>query len=185
MSLIPPFEVGICNAWIFLVCIGFAMVIPNLIFNKDNLKIEGSKSETERKFRRTWVVLFFLFAIYSIFLPLRVGTVWFYVGMPILLVGLVLLTIAIVNLATTPLSNQCITKGLYRYSRHPMYVTMFILLIGLGITSASWVPIAFAVISIILWQPLSISEEEFCLEKYGSDYREYLESTPKWFWKLN
>lgn len=183
MSVIPPFEAGIWNVWIFLVYLGLAMLIPNLIFNKDNLKVEGSKSETERKFRRPWAVLFFLFAIYSIFLPLKVGTVWFYIGLPISLIGLVLLAIAIVNMATTPLSNKCITRGLYRFSRHPMYVTMFLLLIGLGVASASWVPIAFGIISMILWQPLSLSEEEFCTEKYGDEYRKYLTKTPRWLGK--
>ena len=183
MPLVPVFEIGIWNAWIFLFCLGLAMLIPNLIFNKENLKVEGSKSETERKFRRPWAVLFFLFAIYSIFLPLEVGTLWFYIGLPISLIGLVLLTIAIMNMATTPLSNKCITKGLYRYSRHPMYVTMFLLCIGLGIASSSWVPIAFGIISIILWVPLSISEEEFCLQKYGNEYREYLKRTPRWLGK--
>jgi protein-S-isoprenylcysteine O-methyltransferase Ste14 len=183
MSLIPPFEIGIWNAWIFLACIGLALYIPNLIFNRENFKVEGSKSKTEKNFRRPWVALFFLFTIYSIFLPLKVGTIWFIIGLPISLIGLILLTVAIANMATTPLNNKCITKGLYRYSRHPMYLTMFLLLIGLAIASASWVPLAFGIISMVLWQPLAISEEEFCLQKYGDDYREYLESTPRWLGK--
>ncbi|MFC2045366.1 methyltransferase [Chloroflexota bacterium] len=183
MALIPPFEIGVWNAWIIMVCLGLAMFIPNMIFNRDNLKVEGSKSATEKKFRRPWVVLFFLFVIYGIFLPFKVGTVWFYIGLPICLIGLILLTIAIVNMATTPLHNKCITKGLYRYSRHPMYITTSIMLVGLGIATASWVSILFAVISLALWYPLSISEEEFCLEKYGDEYRDYFNRTPRWLGK--
>jgi len=57
---------------------------------------------------------------------------------------------------------------------------MFLLLIGAGIASASWVPILFAIISMILWVPLSISEEQFCLEYYGDAYREYMNRTPRW-----
>ena len=180
MSLIPVFEIGVWNVWIIMLYCVLAGFIPNLIFNRDNLKVEGPKSQTEKKFRTPWAVLFFLFAIYSIFLPFKVGTVWFYVGLPICLSGLILFTITAVNMATTPLRYKCVTKGLYRHSRHPGYLTMFLLLIGAGIASASWVPILFAIVSMILWVPLSISEEDYCLEKYGDAYREYMNKTPRW-----
>jgi len=180
MSLVPVFEIGIWNVWIIILCSLLVGFIPHLIFNKDNLKVEGPKSQTEKKLRLPWFILFLLFSIYSIFLPFKLGTVWFYAGLPICLIGLILGTIAAVNMATTPLRYKCITKGLYRYSRHPSYLTMFLLLIGAGIASASWVPILFAIISMILWVPLSISEEQFCLEYYGDAYREYINRTPRW-----
>jgi len=180
MSLVPAFEIGLLNVWIFMLYTVLALFIPNLIFNKDNLKVEGSKSQTEKKLRRPWFILYVLFFIYSIFLPLKLGTVWFYVSLPIWITGLILSTIAAVNMATTPLRYKCVTKGLYRYSRHPMYLTMFLLLIGAGIASASWIPILFAIVSMIMWVPLSTSEEDFCLEKYSDDYREYMNRTPRW-----
>ncbi|GAH05261.1 unnamed protein product, partial [marine sediment metagenome] len=62
----------------------------------------------------------------------------------------------------------------------PGYLTMFLLLLGAGIASASWVFILFAIVSMILWVPLSISEEDYCLEKYGDAYREYMNKTPRW-----
>jgi protein-S-isoprenylcysteine O-methyltransferase Ste14 len=180
VSLIPIVEIGVLNVWIVVLYSALTVFITNIIFNKDNLKVEGPKSQTEKKYRRPWFILFVLFAIYSIFLPFKLGTVWFYVGLPICLVGLVLLTITQVNMATTPLRNKCVTKGLYRYSRHPMYITMFLMLIGAGIASASWVPIVFGVISMILWVPLSISEERHCLETYGDSYQKYMKKTPRW-----
>lgn len=180
MSLIPVFKIGVWNVWIIMLYSILATFIPSLILNKENLKVEGSKSQTEKKLRPPWFILYVLFFVYSVFLPFKVGTVWFYVGLPVTLVGLILSMIAAVNFAATPLRYKCVTKGLYRYSRHPMYVTMFLLLIGVGIASASWVPILFAIISMILWVSLSISEEEFCLEKYGDEYREYMNSTPRW-----
>jgi protein-S-isoprenylcysteine O-methyltransferase Ste14 len=180
MSLIPIVEIGVLNVWIIVLYSILIVFVPNLVLNKDNLKVEGPKSQTEKKLRRPWFILYILFAIYSILLPFQLGTVWFYVGLPICLVGLVLLTITAVNMATTPLRNKCVTAGLFRYSRHPMYITMSLMLIGAGIASASWVPIAFAVISMILWVPLSISEERHCLETYGDSYREYINKTPRW-----
>ena len=184
MSLIPVFEIGVWNVWIIMLYSLLTLFIPNLIFNKENLKVEGPKNQTEKKFRTPWFILYIIVSVYSVFLPLKLSTVWFYVGLPICLLGLILFTITAVNMATTPLRYKCVTKGLYRYSRHPMYLTTFLLLLGAGIASASWVFILFAIVSMILWVPLSISEEDYCLEKYGDSYREYMNKTPRWIGRL-
>ncbi len=180
MSLIPPFQIGVWNVWIVMVYCLLVTFLPNLIFNKDNLNAPTSQSKTEKRYRTPWFILFMLTFIYSIFLPLKPGTAWFYAGLPICLLGLIPFTITALNLARTPICDEPAIKGIYRYSRHPMYVSMFIMLMGAGIASASWIVILFAVISMILWVPLSTSEEEFCLELYGDSYREYISRTPRW-----
>jgi len=124
-------------------------------------------------------VLFFGLFIYSIFLPLQLGTIWFYIGLALCVLGVIAWTIAIVNIANIPLGEPW-TKGLYRYSRHPMILAGFLILIGAGIASASWVFLLFSIVLIILSAILVIAEERFCLEKYGDAYREYMESTPRW-----
>jgi protein-S-isoprenylcysteine O-methyltransferase Ste14 len=124
-------------------------------------------------------VLFFGLFIYSIFLPLQLGTAWFYVGIALCVLGDVSWIIAIVNIADIPLGEPW-DKGLYRYSRHPMYFASFLILIGAGIASASWVFLLFSIIYIILSVILVTTEERFCLEKLGSAYREYMKRTPRW-----
>jgi protein-S-isoprenylcysteine O-methyltransferase Ste14 len=180
MSLIPPFQIGVWNVWIVMVYSVLGLFLPNLIFNKDNFKAPSSQSKAEKRYRLPWFILFMLTFIYSIFLPLKTGTVWFYTGLPICLVGLILYTITAVNFARTPVLNEPATRGLYRYSRHPMYITIFLMLVGAGIASASWIVILFAVISMVVWVPLSTSEEQFCFEQYGDAYREYVKRTPRW-----
>ena len=180
MSLIPVFKIGIWNAWIFMAYSIILSFLPSLIFNKGNLNAPTSQSKTEKRYRLPWFVLYILTFIYSIFVPLKTGTAWFYVGLPICLLGLILFTITGVSFGRTPISDEPATKGIYRYSRHPMYVSMFLMLLGTGIASASWIVMLFAVISMILWVPLAISEEEFCLKHYGNSYREYMDRTPRW-----
>jgi len=124
-------------------------------------------------------VLFFGLFIYSIFLPLQLGTAWFYVGFALCVLGVVTWTIAIVNIADIPLGEPW-TKGLYRYSRHPMILSGFLILIGAGIASASWIFLLFSIVSIILSAILVIAEERFCLERFGNVYREYIRRTPRW-----
>jgi protein-S-isoprenylcysteine O-methyltransferase Ste14 len=184
MTLVPAFEIGIWNAWIFMLYYLLTMPLLRSI-NKDALKKSdvaaprNNYNKTERRIVGFYQNSFIPVFIYSIFLPLELGTTWFYIGLPICLLGLILSTIAYLNFATASLGEP-LTKGLYRYSRHPTYLTQALMLIGLGIASASWLFLLFAVLRTILSFMLVIPEERFCLEKYGDTYREYVERTPRW-----
>jgi protein-S-isoprenylcysteine O-methyltransferase Ste14 len=184
MSLVPAFEIGVWNVWIFMLYYLLTMPLLRLI-SKDALgksDVAAPKhlyNKTEKRIVSFYQSSFILAFIYSIFLPLELGTMWFYIGLPICLLGLILSTIAYLNFATTPLGEP-LTKGLYRYSRHPIYLTQFLFFIGIGIASASWVFLLFGVLRTISSFMLADPEERFCLEKYGDAYREYMERTPRW-----
>jgi len=117
--------------------------------------------------------------IYSIFLPLKLGTIWFYAGLPICLLALFIGIMAGVAFATAPL-NEPINKGVYRISRHPMYFGGFLEYVGIGIARASWVFLLCAVVWIATWNIGVIEEERICLKMYGDAYREYMNRTPRW-----
>jgi protein-S-isoprenylcysteine O-methyltransferase Ste14 len=184
MSFIPAFEIGVWNAWIFMLYYLLTMPLLRSI-NKDALEksdVAAPKhlyNKAEKRIVSFYQSSFIPVFIYSIFLPLELGTNWFYIGLPICLLGLILSTIAYLNFATASLGEP-LTKGLYRYSRHPTYLTQALMLIGLGIASASWLFLLFAVLRTILSFMLVIPEERFCLEKYGDSYREYISRTPRW-----
>jgi protein-S-isoprenylcysteine O-methyltransferase Ste14 len=186
MSLIPAFEIGVWNVWILLLFLPLhpliMMLIDRLVGTGDIFKKMESPalSKTERIINifGSYVLFFGLF-IYSIFLPLQLGTAWFYVGLALCILGMVAWTIAIVNIAGIPLGEPW-NKGLYRYSRHPMYFGLFLTLIGAGIASASWIFLLFSIIYIILCAILVSAEERFCLGKFGTAYREYMNRTPRW-----
>jgi len=181
MSLIPAFEIGAWNAWIFMLYHLLPMPILMLIHKGATEKLEPKpQSEIEKKVYPFMWIIWLLGVIYSVFLPLTLGTIWFYVGLPIALVGVITYTMVTVTFATTPIENEPLTKGLYRYSRHPMYVTQALMFVGVGIASASWVFLLFTVVYTILSIICARPEERFCLEKYGNAYREYMNSTPRW-----
>jgi len=52
--------------------------------------------------------------------------------------------------------------------------------IGVGIACASWVFLMFAIVYSILSFIYAITEERYCLAKYGDAYREYMTRTPRW-----
>lgn len=181
MTLILAFEIGLWNGWIFMLYNFLPMPLLMLIQQGQARQIERPQSKIERKNYPLMWILWLLATIYSIFLPLQLGTIWFYIGLPISIVGLVIFTMVIVTFVTTPLDKEPLTKGLYRYSRHPMYITQLVMFVGVSIASASWVFLLFSIVYTILSFIIAIPEEGFCLEKYGDAYREYVNRTPRWF----
>ena len=95
------------------------------------------------------------------------------------MLGLSILTVATVNFLTTPI-NLPITKGIYRYSRHPMYFAIFIIFLGTGIATASWIIIIISIVFFIVPNIYVASEERYCLKRYGNLYQKYINRTPKW-----
>jgi protein-S-isoprenylcysteine O-methyltransferase Ste14 len=179
LSLIPAFELGLWNAWIFIVS---SLVIQHLISGK--YKLRGSEQEMKRvrekeKLVNVLSVIMFASLVYSVFLPLKLSTIWFYVGIPVCLVGLVMILVAVVNFATTPVDKP-VTKGVFRFSRNPMYFFSFLIYIGVSVACASWLFLLLTVALIVLIHVSVVSEERWCVEKYGDDYRKYMNRTPRW-----
>ena len=185
MSWIPAFQIGLWNAWILMLYFPLhpliMIVVDKAIGTGEIFRKMGDvpyEKGEKRVFVIYMVVLLVLLA-YSVFLPLELGTVWFYAGLTTYLVGLVMFLTAIVNIATTPL-GQPFTNGMYRYSRHPLYFSWSITFVGVGLSSASWVFLLLSVVIIILQNSQAIAEERGCLETYGDEYQEYLNRTPRW-----
>ena len=181
MQLIPVFKIGIWNAWIFAACFFLIpyllMLINKKAFNKGGNPPDMSKRETIIGYIATIIV--YIAYLYSIFLPFKLGTAWFYIGLIIFLLAVVILVTAIINFITTPI-DRAVTKGIYSYSRHPLYLSNLLALIGIGIATVSWVILLAAIIFLILVNIVINSEERYCKEKYGDTYKEYLSKTPKW-----
>jgi len=87
--------------------------------------------------------------------------------------------VAMLNFATTSVDRP-VTKGVYTFSRNPMYVGESLINISIGIACLSWIFFLVAVVVAILEQNIAIAEERFCLKKYGKAYREYMNNTPRW-----
>jgi len=185
MSAIPTFEIGVWNCWILMLYFPLhplIMIVVNKLVGVGNInKKMGDVPYTraERKMFNSMLILMLLACIYSIFLPLKLGTLWFYTGLPIYLIGFLMLILAIVNIATTP-EGKPFTKGAYRFSRHPMTFWGNIMHLGVSIAAASWVFLLFSVVVAILFLYLVIAEERGCLEYYSETYREYMNKTPRW-----
>jgi protein-S-isoprenylcysteine O-methyltransferase Ste14 len=184
MSLIPEFELGLWNAWILVLF--FNLIVNGLgkIFER-RFSYKGSKPDrptfTEKEEKLTLVLMVTVIAsfIYSVFLPLKLGTVWFYAGLSIYLLGMIFLIIAQYDYVSAS-EDKLLTSGIYRISRNPMWFGFFLILFGICIACVSWIYLLYSIIFIILQHILLVPEERWCLEHYGEAYREYMNSTPRW-----
>ena len=183
MTLIPAFQIGVWNAWILMLYLYIHVFVLSQIF-KDTMKQRKSSvdiqyAKAEKRINTFRIVTLVLAFAYSIFLPLQLETAWFYTGLPIYILGLTTYTIVMVNFATNP-PHELVVRGIYRYSRHPQYLTQFFVFVGVGIVSASWVFLSLVVLMQILDSILVTPEERGCLERYGDSYSEYMNKTPRW-----
>lgn len=180
MLYIPDFELGLWNAWVF--------IIPFLIYWFVGIKFVFSKRMPEspllkrRKIEivsNILVIAMFGSFIYSVFVPLKLGTIWFYIGLIVYLIAIILIIISMINFATTPIDKP-VTKGAYRYSRNPMFIGFFLCFFGIAIACISWVYLVLTVLFIVITVYLSPFEEALTLGHYGTAYKEYMNRTPKW-----
>jgi protein-S-isoprenylcysteine O-methyltransferase Ste14 len=184
MSLIPEFELNVWNAWIFVLSFLLLFIVWEILNRLRGQK--GSSrpnkppfNEKEEKLYDISQLIFWASVICSVFLPLKLGTVWFYAGLSIYLFGMIFTIIAGTSLDATPLDKPA-TKRPYRISRNPIYLGTFFIFIGIGIACASWLFLLLIGVFIVLYDILIAPEERWCLEKYGDSYRQYMNRTPRW-----
>jgi protein-S-isoprenylcysteine O-methyltransferase Ste14 len=185
MSWIPVIKIGIWNAWILML---YYPLNPLILIAIDkavgtgDIFQKGGEVPHEKKAKRDYVIyliITILLIIYSIFLPLKLGTVWFYAGLMIYLLGFVIFIITIFNIASTP-KGKLFSGAAYRFSRHPGYLSMIIIHFGVGIASASWIFLLLSAIIMVLLNSSVIYEEQVCLEEFGEEYQVYMNRIPRW-----
>jgi protein-S-isoprenylcysteine O-methyltransferase Ste14 len=180
VSLIPAFELGLWNAWIFILPIIIISILGPKILGKRASEEASSFTKKMKTVSNLSSLVVFLPFAYSIFLPLELGTIWLVIGLLIYLMLMLFLVISLWNFATTPV-DELATRGVYSISRNPGYLSMSLIDIGIGVACLSWIFLLVAVVNFLLlrWYVLVV-EEPFLTEKYGDAYREYMNRTPRW-----
>jgi len=183
MYLIPVLKAGIWNAWIFMSVFIIQMLVIMLagekVRKRSHIPAEARLNKSEKYTSFAANLVWFTALIYSVFLPLKPGTILFYTGLLAFITGLTVLTTATCHFIMIP-PDQIIKKGVYRFSRHPMYLATFFICLGAGISSGSWIFIILCIIMMICFHKEALVEEKVCLEKFGDAYREYLYQVPRW-----
>ena len=96
--------------------------------------------------------------------------------------GLILWVLAMLtlgpSLAVLPGADRLVTRGVYRYLRHPVYVGIVLTLSGLFLACGSTICLAYVLVVVI---PLNIfrakTEEQVLREQLGEAYQHYRDTT--------
>ncbi len=179
MSLVPAFELGLWNAWIFMLPAIAISVFGTRILGERGCEEDLGLTKNEKTISNAGNILVFALIAYSIFLPIELGTAWFFVGCFVYLLGAIIMFMAIFDFRTTPIDKP-VTKGVYRFSRNPMYLGTFLFFGGTGIACLSWIFLILTGVLIVLMHVGVVSEERSCLQKYGNAYQEYMDHIPRW-----
>jgi protein-S-isoprenylcysteine O-methyltransferase Ste14 len=106
----------------------------------------------------------------------------FIVGVPLGLGGLFITVCGYFNLGlgnTYCGSDGLVSHGLYRFSRNPQYTASIIGLIGLSIGANSIFAIVLSCVMIGAYVLMSLVEEDWLKQHYGTTYGEYCDRTAR------
>ena len=185
MELIPTLKIGWLNGWILLCLIYSIFGILLLAFPKDVVARlydydRSSWSKTQKVIYLIGKLLALICLVLIIFTPLKIRANVFIPGIILFALGLAGFIIALFNFKNTPL-DQPVTRGLYRISRHPQVLMLFIMSIGICITIGSGLVLFIVIISSLFLHSRDLAEEKACLERYGDSYRNYMKLVPRYF----
>ena len=80
------------------------------------------------------------------------------------------------------ISTTLITAGVFRVSRHPMYLGMVLILVGLATFMGTFTPLIIILIFAILMEMVFVRTEEMMLEQqFGPIWSTYKNKVRKWF----
>ena len=183
MELFPTLQVGWLNGWVLL-CMFFAIFgILLLAFPKDvvrRLYDRSGWSKGERVLNAIGKLVNFTWFAFVILTPLKIGTPVFAVGVAIFALGLAGFVVALLNYNDTP-RDQPVTKGLYKISRNPQVLMLYISYYGISIAIGSWIAVFIQFISQVFSHARILAEEGSCLRQYGDSYRVYMRTVPRYF----
>lgn len=106
-------------------------------------------------------------------------TFWKVVGLGITTLGVALVMVGWTTLYRS--DEDLVTSGVYRYSRHPQYVGIFLVVFGWFVHWPSFLTLALLPVLAYFYRRLAIEEEKEVMESFDDPepYRDYMERTPR------
>lgn len=114
---------------------------------------------------------------------------WLGVGMGVLCVLGIYWLFSSIGSGITPTSatrteHKLVTNGIYRWIRHPLYTVGSSFIVSFGMMADNWFIAMFGILAFILMAIRTPKEEANLIEKFGDEYREYMQRTGRFLPKL-
>ena len=75
---------------------------------------------------------------------------------------------------------ELVDYGVFRVSRHPMYLGIMIMYLGLAISSMSMAALLMLTVIFIFYNYIAAYEERKLTEYFGDSYRDYMKRVRRW-----
>lgn len=76
-------------------------------------------------------------------------------------------------------SKKVVDSGIFGIIRHPIYLGMIFIIISLVCISQHWLSLVLGAPSLVYMYYSMIAEERINIEKFGEDYKRYMEKVPR------
>lgn len=115
---------------------------------------------------------------------------WTGAGLGVFCVGLIYWLFSSIGSGITPVSatrknHQLVTNGIYHWVRHPLYTVGSLLFVSFGLMADNWFILLLAALVFTLMAIRTPQEEANLIEKFGDEYREYMNRTSRFLPKLS
>lgn len=162
---------------------GILGLIPLLIVRMLMLKLLGQSASQRAGFfapmpkeRKVFYYLYQLSQLTLILLTFYYSITWStwrnYVGGILWLIGLVISFFSVYYFAK-PDAGGLNQRGIYRLSRHPMYVGYYFYYAGLTLLMNAMLYVPVLILFILSSHFIILAEEEWCRQKFGENYQQY------------
>ena len=169
---------------------GFILVIPVILIRYLLLHIFESKSLKRAAFipkipgkQRIayWVyeISTLLLIFFPCFLKVKTESSLFYIGLILYGVGIILCIWSTSNFAK-PMKSGINLRGLYKYSRNPMYIAYFIYFLGCVLLTYSLSLLLILITFQVATHWIIIAEEKWCQDRFGNEYIEYMKKVRRY-----
>ena len=169
---------------------GFLLLIPLVLIrygvlwllNKEALKRAAffppliGKEKTSFWIYQISTILLFL---HLCFIKINIDSMWFYLGTVVYGIGIPLFIVSISNFSN-PEKNGLNSKGLYRISRNPIYMSYFIYFLGCVLLTQSFILLALVIVFQVSAHWIILSEERWCVKEFGEEYIKYMEKVRRY-----
>jgi protein-S-isoprenylcysteine O-methyltransferase Ste14 len=185
MQFLPRLSLGLANHWILLAIYAAALMIAVSSLGKDKREwlfadpkeqIHGVK----KLLLRIGQAIAFLVIVLEALTPMfRAPTYLTLMGLGLYLAGtsFVVLSIGYFGRAA---NGKPATDGPYRFSRNPQWVGLFAALLGIAISSGSWLLVLLLGAVGAIYHIQILEEERACQAEFGQRYEEYKRAVPRY-----
>jgi len=167
--------------YMLLVGIGWSVACPSK-------RIWPPPKKSSWQYAITWILFYFAFILNGSFILLDWNS-WlftsnarFYLGIPIAIIGLLLVSWGVFTLGvknTSGLKDGFKTSGPYKFTRNPQYFGDMLLFIGVILISNSLYVLIANMLLILVFAITPLAEEVWLEGIYGDEYKEYKNITTR------